>query len=169
MAQQMSEPRELFMHELGDMLYAEKVIEKALTTMAKEATNGELQAGFEEHREETRQQIVNLEQVFAAIGEKPQAENCPGIDGIKTEHDQFMKEKPSKMLADMFLTGAAARVEHYEIAGYTGLVTMAQAMGEKEAVRLLQENLQQEKHTLKKIEQISKRLAKDATSTAAAA
>ena len=64
-------------------------------------------------------------------------------------------------MRDAFLTGAAARAEHYEIAAYTGLVNQARALGEREAVELLQENLKQEKEALKKVETISKRLLKD--------
>ena len=72
-----------------------------------------------------------------------------------------MKENdPSAKMRDAFLTGAAARAEHYEIAAYTGLVNQARALGEREAVGLLQENLRQEKDALKKVETISKRLLK---------
>ena len=63
-------------------------------------------------------------------------------------------------MRDAFLTGAAARAEHYEIAAYTGLVNQARALGEREAVELLQQNLRQEKEALKKVESISKRLLK---------
>ena len=66
-------------------------------------------------------------------------------------------------MLDAFLTGAAARTEHYEIAAYTGLVSQARALGEREAVALLQENLKQEKEALKKVETISKRLVKEAS------
>ncbi len=62
----------------------------------------------------------------------------------------------------MFLTGAAARTEHYEIAAYTGLVTMARALGEREVVPLLEANLKQEKETLRAVEKIGRRLSKEA-------
>ena len=84
----------------------------------------------------------------------------PGIDGITKEHDEFMSEEsPRPQICDMFLTGAGARAEHYEIAAYTGLITMAQALGERDAVPLLQENLEQEKAALAKLEKAAKRLA----------
>jgi ferritin-like metal-binding protein YciE len=167
---QISEPRELFVHELGDMLFAEKMLEKALPQLASEASNDELRSAFEDHVEETKQQIRNLERVFEAMGERVKAEHCPGIEGIKAEHDQFMEEEdPSPEIRDMFLTGAAARQEHYEIAGYSGLVVMARALGERDAVQLLQENLKQEKEMLKRVEQTSKALAKEAKQTARAA
>jgi ferritin-like metal-binding protein YciE len=157
----MSDPRELFLHELGDVLYAENVLVKALPKLAEEATDEQLRAGFEAHLEETKQHVKNVEKAFATLGEKPKAEKCPGIDGIKAEHDKFMKdEQPSAQICDMFLTGAGARAEHYEIAAYSGLVTSAEALGETDVAQLLQENLRQEKATLEKLETISQRLAK---------
>jgi len=157
----MTEPRELFLHELGDMLTAEKTIEKALPKLRQEATDDELARGFEHHLDETRQQIENLERVFESLGERPKAERCPGIEGIKAEHDEFMRErKPTEAICDLFLTGAAARTEHYEIAAYTGLVEMARALGERESASLLEENLRQEQEMLRAVESSSKRLMK---------
>ncbi len=161
MATTMTEPRELFLHELGDMLTAEKTIEKALPKLRQEATDDELARGFEHHLDETRQQIENLERVFESLGERPKAERCPGIEGIKAEHDEFMRErKPTEAICDLFLTGAAARTEHYEIAAYTGLVEMARALGERESALLLEENLRQEQEMLRAVESSSKRLMK---------
>jgi ferritin-like metal-binding protein YciE len=161
MATKMSDPRELFLHELGDLLYVEKTLIKALPKLAEEATDEELREGFESHLEETKQHAANLEEVFEAIGEKPKAEKCPGIDGIKSEHDEFMKEEsPSPEVSDLFLTGAGSRAEHYEIAAYTGLITMAQAMGETSAAALLQENLKQEQAALAKLEKAATRLSR---------
>jgi ferritin-like metal-binding protein YciE len=162
MATGMSEPRELFLHELGDVLYAEKTLVKTLPKLAEEASDEELKLGFEEHLEETRQHVRNIEQAFEQLSEKASAEKCPGIDGIKKEHDDFVaKESPSQDVLDSFLTGAGTRTEHYEIAAYEGLVTMAEAMGETEVVQLLTENLEQEKAALEKLQTIGKRLAKE--------
>lgn len=168
MPQTMSDPRELMLHELKDIYFAEKAITKALPTMIREADDAELVQGLEKHLEETKQQVKNLEQVFEELGEKAKAEPCPGIEGLKKEHDEFMSEEsPSSEIADMFLTGAAARVEHYEIAAYTGLITLARGLGETESARLLDENLRQEKEALKAVEAVSKRLARGAKQLAA--
>ena len=162
MATGMTDPRELFLHELGDVLYAETTLVKTLPRLAEEASDEELALGFEEHLEETRQHVKNVEQVFEQLGEEPKAEQCPGIDGIKKEHDDFVsKESPSQDVLDSFLTGAGARTEHYEIAAYEGLVTMAEAMGETQVVGLLTQNLEQEKAALEKLQTIGKRLAKE--------
>jgi ferritin-like metal-binding protein YciE len=157
---QMQTLDELFTHELGDILYVERLLEKALPKMAKEASDDELKAAFESHLDETRTQIENIEQVFEMMGRSAKAGKCPGIDGIKKEHDDFMGEhEPTPELCDMFLTGAGARAEHYEIAAYSGLIETAKAMGENECARLLQQNLRQEEQALSKLESAAKRLA----------
>ena len=159
---QMSNPRELFLHELGDVLYAEKTLVKALPKLQEEASDEELAKGFGDHLEETRQHVKNVEQAFEQLGEPAKAEKCPGIEGITKEHDDFVaNESPSQDVLDAFLTGAGARAEHYEIGAYEGLVTMAEAMGEDEVARLLNENLEQEKKALGKMQTIGKRLAED--------
>lgn len=158
---QVTTPKQLFKHELQDIYYAEKTLATTLPKLAQEATDPELTRAFTAHLKETQKHVSNLEKVFKHVGESPKAHPCPGIDGIKKEHDDFMKENtPSDEMRDAFLTGAGARTEHYEIAAYTGLVNQARALGEREAVALLQENLKQEKEALKKIETISKRLLK---------
>lgn len=162
MTTKMSDPRELFLHELGDALYAERILVKTLPKLQKEASDRELALGFQHHLDETQQHVKNVEQAFEMLGEKPTAEKCPGIEGIKQEHDDFVaEESPSQDVLDSFLTGAGARTEHYEIAAYEGLVTMAEAMGETEVVELLTENLEQEKTALEKLKTIGKRLAQE--------
>ena len=162
MSSTMSDPRDLFLHELGDVLYAERTLVKALPKLQEEASDDELRMGFEQHLEETRQHVKNVEQAFETLGEKPTAEKCPGIDGIKKEHDEFVaNESPSQDVLDSFLTGAGARTEHYEIAAYEGLVTMAEAMGETDVAQLLSQNLEQERSALEKLQTIGKRLARD--------
>ena len=161
-ATQMSDPRELFLHELGDVLYAEQTLVKTLPKLQEEASDKELATGFADHLEETRQHVKNVEQAFEQLGEPAKAEKCPGIEGIKKEHDDFVSnESPSPEVLNAFLTGAAARTEHYEIAAYEGLVTMATAMGEDEVARLLNQNLEQEKSALTKVQAVGKRLAED--------
>ncbi|HJS49308.1 MAG TPA: DUF892 family protein [Gaiellaceae bacterium] len=160
---QIRSPEQLFVHELQDMYYAEKALTKTLPELAREAGDRELEGAFKSHLKETEKHVANLERVFEHLGQRPEAHPCPGIEGIKKEHDEFMREnQPTQQTKDVFLTGAAARTEHYEIAAYTGLVGQARALGEREAVDLLQQNLRQEKEALKKVETISRRIVKDA-------
>lgn len=160
----MTTPEQLFEHELEDIYYAEKTLEKVLPKLASEATTRDLSRAFETHLKETREQIKNLERVFNELGKPAQGTSCPGIDGIKAEHDKFMEEEqPTSDIRDLFLTGAASRTEHYEIAAYTGLIAMARKMGERDVVELLDKNLRQEKDALKKVETISKQILKESS------
>ncbi len=167
---EMTDPRQLFLHELGDVLYVERTLVKTLPKLQKEATDRELAKSFADHLAETKQHVTNVEESFKALGEKPKAEKCPGIEGIKTEHDEFVEEEsPSAEVLDAFLTGAGARTEHYEIAAYEGLIATARAMGESTVATLLSENLAQEKAALTTIKSIGKRLAVASAKSAVAA
>ena len=164
----MTDPNELLIHELEDLYYAEKAITKSLPTMIREAGDGELSDAFEKHLDQTRMQVRRLEDAFELLGEKAKAEVCPGIEGLKKEHDAFMEdESPAPEIRDMFLTGAAGRVEHYEIAAYTSAIALARGLGETECAKLLNESLREEKEALRAVEGIGKRLTRDARDLAA--
>jgi ferritin-like metal-binding protein YciE len=158
----MTSPEDHFVHELEDVYYAEQTLTKVLPKLAREVNDPEFTEALEKHLDETKGHVHNLEQVFQELGLPAKGEKCPGIDGIKEEHDTFVKENdPSDELLDLFVTGAASRTEHYEIAAYTGLVSMAESLGAKKVAELLQKNLKQEEAALRKVEIISKRLLKD--------
>ena len=167
---EMTDPRELFLHELGDVLFAEQTLVKALPKLADEAPTRSSRRASASTSKRPEQHVKNVEKAFEELGETAKAEKCPGIEGIKKEHDEFVAdESPSPDVLDAFLTGAGARAEHYEIAAYEGLITMAEAMGEDEVAELLTENLEQEHDALEKMKTIGKRLAKQSAKAMAAA
>ena len=136
---------ELLKHELGDLLYAEKTILKGLKKMSREVADPAMRERMLQHYDETEQQIANLEEAFAAIGEKAKAQKCAGILGLMEEHDEFKSdEEPSKQMLEAFDLGSGLRVEHYEIAAYNTAIALARAVGNTECVELLRENLAQE-------------------------
>lgn len=161
MAQHMTTPRDLFVHELREALGFEQAILQTLPTLQKQAKDRELARGFEKHTKQTRGHVNRIEKVLRAVGAAPSAEPCPGIHGIQQEHTEFVRERPAQQVLDAFLTGAAARTEHYEIAAYEGLLAQARALGERDAVKLLDQNLKEDKQTLREVEKVSKRLARD--------
>jgi ferritin-like metal-binding protein YciE len=163
----MNEPRELLLHDLADLYYAEQLLTTVLPKLADEAEDEELSKGFKEHLAQTEGHVENIERAFEALGEQAEGEKCPGIDGIKAEHDKFMAdEDPSPEICNAFLTGAGARAEHYEIAAYSGAITLAEGLGETEVVDLLKRNLEEENTALSKLEKIAKRLASGQKTTA---
>ncbi len=136
---------ELLLHELGDLLFAERTILKALRGMIRETSGGPMRERLEQHYTETEQQIGNIEQAFAALGERAKAEKCPGILGIVKEHDEFKSDEAgSAPILEAFDLGSGLRVEHYEIAGYTSAIAVARSLGAQQVVDLLQANLEQE-------------------------
>lgn len=157
----LSTPRDLFLHELGDILYVEqKLADEVLPKLIDEVQSAELRKGFERHLEQTRAHITNVEQVFDSLDEQPTAEKCIGFEGLKKEHDELLEEA-SKDLVDLVDAGAAARTEHYEIAAYETLIGMARSLGESEAAGILEENLKEEKEALREVESVGKTLAKE--------
>ena len=164
---EISNPKDLFLHELGDILYVErKLAQNVLPKLIDEVSDDEFKSGLEKHLKETRQHVTNVEQVFKIFGEEPHAEECVGFEGLKKEHDQLL-EKSSDSLIDHIDLGAAARTENYEIAAYEGLRRMAKAFGEDEAVALLDTNLKQEKEALREVEKIATRLSNESVTASA--
>jgi ferritin-like metal-binding protein YciE len=157
----MTSPRELFLHDLRDIYYVEKKLVQLLPKLAQESSDAELKRGFTQHHKETQRHVKNVEAAFKALGERASTEECPGFDGLKEEHDEFMQERPSASVRDMFLSAAAAKTEHYEISAYTSMVAMARSLGEKRVADLLQKNLSDEKATLRKAETIGRRLGRE--------
>ena len=154
-------PRDLFLHELGDIMYVEqKLSTEVLPKLISEVTDEEFRETLEEHLEQTKGHLANVEKVFAELDETPHAEPCIGFEGLRSEHDKLLGEASSQ-LVDSIDLGAAARTECYEIAAYEGLRRMAKAMGEDKAVDLLDKNLSEEKDALQLVEKIATRVSKE--------
>ncbi len=154
----MQTAHEFFIHGLNEMLDAENQILEALAEQAQESTRPEIRKGFEQHRAQTERQIQRLEQCLQSIGEGGEEAECAGVRGLVQEHDDFKEEDPSEEILDIFNVGAAAKIEHYEIASYESLIRLAQLMNHRKAVQLLSQNLREEQQMLKKVEGISKKL-----------
>lgn len=154
-------PRDLFLHELGDIMYVERTLStETLPELISEVRDDELKEALEQHLTQTKRHLRNVETVFEELGETPHTEQCIGFEGLKAEHDKLMGEAAPELIDSIDL-GAAARTECYEIAAYEGLRRMAKAMGEDRAVDLLDENLQDEKEALKLVEKIATRVSKE--------
>lgn len=154
----METAHEFFLHELGDMLDAERKLVEALGKQAEESSRPELKKAFESHQAQTEKQVKRLQQVFQDLGEEPEETECKGIKGLIEEHDAFQEESPSEDLLDIFNVGAAVKVERYEISAYEGLIRLAQQMKHTKAVRLLNQNLKEEQQTERKMESFEKKL-----------
>jgi ferritin-like metal-binding protein YciE len=146
---------ELFEHELKDIYGAETSLLDALEQMAGESSDREIKKAYTQHRKETQAQIKRIEKIFKSLGQKPQAETCPGMEGLIKEKKVFMREKPSPELLEFYNIGASQKVERYEITAYENLIEMAEKLGMSDAVELLEQTLQEEEATLNKLKAIA--------------
>lgn len=135
---------ELFVETLKDIFYAEKQILRALPKMAREANSPELKKAFETHREETEGHVDRLQQVFELLDKPARGKTCDAIVGIIEEAKEVMEEFRGAEALDAGLAASAQAVEHYEIARYGTLKTWADQLGMKDAVKLLDQTLQEE-------------------------
>lgn len=137
-----------FLNALKDIYWAEKALTKALPKMKKAATTQELQEAFVHHLEQTEEQVARLEQVFSLLGKKAQAKKCDAMEGLIKEAESIVEETDDgTMTRDVAVILAAQKVEHYEIATYGGLVTLARTMGNEEVADILSVTLEEEKQT----------------------
>ena len=147
--------RDLYMDELRDLYDAEHQILDAMPKMVERASHDELKRAFRQHLEETRGQVTRLEQVFEKCGEKPDRKTCAAMKGLIAEGEEILKAKGDNDVIDAGLIAAAQRVEHYEIAGYGTLRTLARRLGYEDQARLLQQTLDQEGAADKMLTQIA--------------
>ena len=147
----------LLLHGLQDIYYAERQIVKSLPKLIEKSTNRDLSKGLKDHLEETKNQIVRLDQVFKKLGQEPKGTDCPAIDGLISEADEVVGEVADKDVLDAAVVGSAQAVEHYEMARYGTLIAWAEALGHDDVIRLLNTNLKEEKAADKKLSTIAVR------------
>ena len=128
--------------------------------MADAARYDRLRECFEQHLAETEGQIERLNECFSLLGETARAKPCKGMMGLVEEGQEVMKEGEDKedALADLALIGAAQRVEHYEISGYTTAKNLAQQLRHSAVVALLSKSLAEEENADQLLNQIARTL-----------
>ena len=151
MADETNPLEELLVDELKDLYSAETQIVKALPKMMKAAGSPELKRAFERHLEETRRQVERLNQIADNLDIKLTGKKCKGMEGLIEEGKEIMEEDLDENAVDAGLIGAAQKVEHYEIAAYGTARTHAQLLGLTKVARLLQQTLDEEGATDKKL------------------
>lgn len=146
---------DLFIHELSDVYSAEKQITKALPRLARAATNPLLKEAFTSHLEETQGQIERIDQLVEKAGLKLKRMKCAAMEGLVEESKELLEEIEKGEVLDAALIGACQKVEHYEIASYGTLISMAKHLGMSDAAKLLAETLAEEKGADEKLSSIA--------------
>jgi ferritin-like metal-binding protein YciE len=159
---QITSLRDLWVDELKDLLNAENQILKALPKMVRAAEDDALRAAFEEHLEQTQGHVERLQAIFSNIDVSAKGKKCKGIEGIIAEGKEMLDLDLPRHVCDAALIAAAQRVEHYEIAAYGTVRTYAEILGESDAVRLLEQTLQEEKDTDERLTSIAEQVNPEA-------
>jgi ferritin-like metal-binding protein YciE len=143
--------RDLYINELKDLYDGEQRIIKALPDMAEAANSADLRQAFEDHLSQTRNHVQRLERIFQELDESPKGQKCKGLQGIIDEGEDLMDEDAPASVCDAALIASAQRVEHYEIAAYGTARTYARHLGYETQAQLLNQTLQEEGETDKKL------------------
>jgi ferritin-like metal-binding protein YciE len=139
--------QKLYVEQLKDLYNAEGQILEALPKMIKKASHADLKRGFQEHYQQTEQQVQRLERIFEQLGEDPEGKECAGMKGLLEEGEEAIEEFKDSDVLDAALIAAAQRVEHYEMAGYGCARTYAHMLGLSDQAALLQRTLEEEGDT----------------------
>ncbi|EGB8176998.1 ferritin-like domain-containing protein [Escherichia coli] len=145
---QIKSVEDIFIHLLSDTYSAEKQLTKALSKLSRSAYSDKLTAAFQSHLDETHGQIERIDQVVdSEDGLKLKRIKCAAMEGLIEEANEVIESTDKNEVRDAALIAATQKVEHYEIASYGTLVTLAEQLGYKKAAKLLKETLEEEKAT----------------------
>jgi ferritin-like metal-binding protein YciE len=136
--------QDLYIEQLRDLHSAENQILKALPKMINKTTHPELKSALQEHQKVTEKQVERLETIFSELGERPSGHKCVGMEGLLTEGEEALKDFEDGDVLDAAIIASAQRVEHYEMAGYGTVRSMANMLGFDKQADLLQETLNEE-------------------------
>ncbi|MDN3551173.1 ferritin-like domain-containing protein [Mucilaginibacter aquaedulcis] len=155
--------KELFIDEVKDIYWAEKHLASALPKLIKGATSEDLKTTITNHFEETKNHVTRLERVFAAIGEKAVAKKCLAMEGLLNEATELLTDtERGTEVRDVAIISAAQKVEHYEIASYGTLRTLAGTLGYSEAQSLFDQTLAEEKNADSLLTQVAENYVNEA-------
>lgn len=147
---------QLFVEELQDLYSAEQQIIKALPKMAEHSASMQLRNAFNDHLQQSETQLRRLDQIFDQLRDaKREGKKCKGVEGIIKDGEDIVKSNSEPEVRDAGMIAAAQHVEHYEIAGYGTARTYAQLLGHDAWAQLLQQTLEEEKETDRKLNQLA--------------
>lgn len=143
--------RNLYVNQLREVYNAEEQIVAGLSKMEGAATNPQLKQAFKQHRVETENQIKRLDQIFSSLGESSGGNASKALTGLVAEGQEVISASGEADVIDAGLIGASQKIEHYEIACYGTLIAYARLLRDTQGEKLLQQNLNEEYATDKKL------------------
>lgn len=155
-----SNPRDLFLTVLSDLLFVERQEAfEVLPELLKEVSDPELGQALADHLQETKRHAQALEEVFRAAEAEPSSDHSFAFAGLQEQHSSRAGSIVAIGLKDLFHATAAAHAEHYEIASYQTLIPLSESIIGAEPRAVLERNLDEEREALSQLEQAIERLA----------
>ncbi len=154
--------QDLLLDELKDIYSAEKQAIRVYPRLAKAIESEALKQAMQAHLEETKAQVERLDQVFEKLEKRGGGKTCEAMKGLIEEGQEVLEEVEAGPVRDAALIGAAQRMEHYEIAAYGTVISLAKALGHEEIATLLGQTLEEEKQTDEKLTQVSEAVNREA-------
>jgi ferritin-like metal-binding protein YciE len=137
---------QLFLTELRDIYWAENELVGILKELENATTSDDLARAFHKHRAQTQEHVNRLEKVYQLLGEKSGGKVCEAMKGLVKEAREIVAETESdSMVRDAALIISCQKIEHYEIAAYGSLATLARLIGQDEVEKIFLATLQEEK------------------------
>ncbi|WP_049046921.1 ferritin-like domain-containing protein [Klebsiella aerogenes] len=147
---------DIFIHLLSDTYSAEKQLTRALAKLSRASACEELQTAFSAHLEETQGHIERIDKLLEQNDQiRLKRMKCVAMEGLIEEANEVIEATEKNEIRDAALIAAAQKVEHYEIAAYGTLCTLAEQLGYKAAVKLLAETQEEEKDADMKLTDIA--------------
>ncbi|MDX6889743.1 ferritin-like domain-containing protein [Klebsiella aerogenes] len=147
---------DIFIHLLSDTYSAEKQLTRALAKLSRASACEELQTAFSAHLEETQGHIERIDKLLEQNDQiRLKRMKCVAMEGLIEEANEVIEATEKNEIRDAALIAAAQKVEHYEIAAYGTVCTLAEQLGYKAAVKLLAETLEEEKDADMKLTDIA--------------
>jgi ferritin-like metal-binding protein YciE len=126
LAGKISNPRDLLVLVLGELLHVERRLAGGvLQSLADTVADEELGSVLRAHLAETKEHVNRLEAAFRRIGVAPSAHLSRAFESAVAQHDELASTIVESRLADVFHAQSALHTEHWEIAAYTATLAAA--------------------------------------------
>jgi len=161
--EKMQDLKDLFTHEIEDLLSAEKQIIEALPTMIEKAKNQQLKNALQQHLAITEKQKQRLEEIIETLKKANEAKDpkeeksgllsrlfsggekmCKGMQGLIKEGEKIIGADMNPQVLDAAIIACAQKIEHYEICGYGTVKAYADELNLPEISKKLEQTLNEE-------------------------
>jgi len=158
MFERLKTPEEAFNYKLGATLKMERTVLEMLEDNVEKAHETKLKQLLRHHHDETARHVKNVERAFGVLGWDIDDSPCPAIEGLEKEAKANIK-KADESLVDAVILQGAVETEHHEIGVYENLIINARALGRQDVADLLQQNLNDEQHTLEEVRSLEESMS----------